>query len=50
MLLGVAWFVSLAMFAIRALQRRWAWYGPLRGGALIALVFYGGAALQTALL
>jgi hypothetical protein len=50
LLLITAWFGSLAMFAIRALQRRWAWFWPVLGGVLIVLVFNGGALLQNALL
>lgn len=50
LLLIVAWFGSLAMFAIRALQRRWSWYWPVLGGVLIVLVFNGGTLLQSALL
>lgn len=49
-LLVAAWFASLAMFAIRALQRRWAWFWPVIGGVALTAVFYGGTLLQTALL
>ncbi|WP_255447243.1 hypothetical protein [Schumannella soli] len=34
---------GLAIFVVRALQRRWAWFGPLIGLVVIIAAFYAAA-------
>ncbi len=49
-LLVGAWAASLALYLIRAVQRRWSWFWPVLGGVAIVIVLWAGTLLQSALL